>query len=233
MPVRVVAISDTHNYHKSVELPDGDILVHSGDSTSMGYKHEIEAFGKWMATRHNFLYKVAISGNHDFGFEKEPILSKEWFYGDVNDHSNGLYYLQDEEITLNVNGQSVRIYGSPWQPYFHNWAFNLATAAQLKEKWDMIPKGLDILVTHGPARGLQDMTMRGEEVGCTELRKALLIAQPKLHVFGHIHESYGYTKFGNTVVANASTCNLSYSPDNAPLVFDIYEDGRVEAVYEP
>lgn len=231
MSVRVVCISDTHNYHKSVKLPKGDVLVHAGDSTSMGRKHEIEAFGKWVASQTSFSHKLIISGNHDFGFQKDPD-AVSWFYGNVDDHSNGVYYLQDNGATINVKGQELKVYGSPWQPWFHNWAFNLATAKELEEKWNLIPDGLDILITHGPARGLLDRTLRGEEVGCTELRKALARAQPKLHVCGHIHEDRGVTRYHNTVIANASICTLEYNPDNKPLVFDFHEDGTVEQVFD-
>jgi Icc-related predicted phosphoesterase len=45
--------------------------------------------------------------------------------------------------------------------------------------------------------------------------------QPLLHIFGHIHEGYGYTEFNNISFVNASICNANYMPINRPIVIDI------------
>ncbi len=34
--IRVVCISDTHNQHQKLTIPDGDILIHGGDFTNFG-----------------------------------------------------------------------------------------------------------------------------------------------------------------------------------------------------
>ena len=34
--MRVVCISDTHEKHKQVKLPKGDVLIHAGDFTWIG-----------------------------------------------------------------------------------------------------------------------------------------------------------------------------------------------------
>ncbi len=226
--VRIVAISDTHNYHKSVTVPPCDILVHAGDSTSRGYKHEVEDFGNWLRSLDQCTHKVCIAGNHDRSFEDTPTQAREWLYGHMEPGTCGVHYLQDEEIVLNVGGRDVRIYGSPWQPFFCNWAFNLKTPEELKAKWDLIPKGLDCLVTHGPPYKLLDKTSYGNEhVGCRELRKAIQRTKPKLHVVGHIHEGYGVARFGNTLVSNASSCTVRYNPTNPPLLFELDDDGTM------
>lgn len=237
MPIKIVCISDTHTYHNSLKLPEGDILVHSGDATFRGYEKEICDFGDWFR-KQPFKYKIFVAGNHDTSFEDTPTQAREWFYdghnlADVKPGDDGVYYLQDSAVEVDVNGQKVKIYGSPWQPEFCNWAFNLDTPEQLKAKWDLIPKGLDVLITHGPPYKLCDQVIRGKEhVGCRELRAAIQRTRPKLHVCGHIHEGYGVSRFGDTFIANASSCTAGYHPSNKPLVFLLHENGVMQNTQE-
>ncbi len=69
--MRITVISDTHNKHKQItaDLPGGDLLLHSGDLTSMGYEHEIREFCKWFNNIEGYTHKVFIAGNHDWGFQ--------------------------------------------------------------------------------------------------------------------------------------------------------------------
>jgi hypothetical protein len=115
----------------------------------------------------------------------------------------------------------VKIWGSPWQPEFHNWAFNLPRGEKLKEKWDMIPTDVDILVTHGPAFGKLDFVpYDGVNVGCEDLLSKIQEVKPKIHVCGHIHEGYGYVFDGNTHFINAAVLNGRYEFRNKPLTVD-------------
>lgn len=62
------------------------------------------------------------------------------------------------------------------------------------EERGRIPKGLDILLTHSPPKGVGDLTMFGVKAGCPDLQTRLVQLQdeaPKVHCFGHIHEDYG------------------------------------------
>ena len=150
--MKITLISDTHNKHKLItqDLPGGDLLIHAGDISSMGYEHEIREFCKWYNSLDNYTNKVFIAGNHDWGFQINTEKVKEIldFYGNIT-------YLQDNEVL--VGEKLVSIYGSPWQPEFYNWAFNLPRKGdELKEKWDNIPSNTDILITHGPAYGYVD-----------------------------------------------------------------------------
>lgn len=153
-------------------------------------------------------HKVVIAGNHDFAFEQNPT-AREWIT-----HAT---YLQDE--LFEVDG--LRIWGSPWQPRFFDWAFNLDRGAPLAEKWAQIPAEVDILVTHGPPHGILDRVHRGENVGCRALLDAVLGRKPTLHVFGHIHEAYGVLEDHGVCFANASTCTVDHRPVNPPLVFEV------------
>jgi Icc-related predicted phosphoesterase len=211
--VRIVLISDTHNQLGDITVPDGDVLVHAGDATFRGHRGEVERFGKQMrALPHH--HKVFIAGNHDLSFQDEPQHARDWL-------GDGIVYLQDSSVRID----GVSIYGSPWQPEFCNWAFNLPRGVALANKWSLVPTGIDILVTHGPPAGIGDMTPRGEAVGCADLLAAIERTQPKIHVYGHIHEGYGVYRDVmpglRTIFVNASTCNGAYEPVNAPIVLDV------------
>jgi Icc-related predicted phosphoesterase len=222
---RIVAISDTHLTHEghNVAVPDGDILIHAGDATFMGRPHEIYRFTKWFAALPH-KHKIFISGNHDFLFEREQKRAINLLQGIDAEYfvdaskTNGIIYLQDSEVTV----EGLRIWGSPWQPWFYDWAFNLQRGAQIKAKWDLIPDGVDIVVTHGPPAGYGDQVPSGERVGCADLLDALKRIKPKLHICGHIHLGSGTyeTDFG-TKVLNASICNEAYFPENEAIVVDL------------
>jgi Icc-related predicted phosphoesterase len=123
-----------------------------------------------------------------------------------------------------VEIQGLTIYGSPWTPSFfrHNWVFNADRGSEIRAHWQKIPANLDILVTHGPPFGIVDEVIRNyEHVGCHDLREAILDKKPRVHISGHIHHGYGLGMLGTTLCINASTCNESYKPINAPVVFEI------------
>ena len=100
---------------------------------------------------------------------------------------------------------SLRIWGSPWQPWFHDWAFNARRGPEIDAKWKLIPEGIDVLVTHGPPAGFGDMCDHGEAVGCADLLRHLGRIKPRLHLFGHIHEDRGEWQLGPTRLVNCTT----------------------------
>jgi Icc-related predicted phosphoesterase len=214
---KLTFISDTHTKHEKLNgfLPGGDMLICAGDITSRGYLTEIENFLKWFDKIDNYDHKIFIAGNHDFGFQDQPNETK----GLLTDYKT-VDYLQDE-LLLVGNGDyedMVKVWGTPWQPEFHNWAFNLPRGQALKEKWDMITVGTDILVTHGPPFGKLDyVKYPNQNVGCEELMKRVEVIKPKIHVFGHIHEGYGYVFDGNTHYINAAVLNGRYEFRNKPV----------------
>jgi Icc-related predicted phosphoesterase len=207
---RIVCISDTHNRQGEFNMPEGDLLIHAGDLTGRGTLPEIAAANDWLG-RLPHRDKVIIAGNHDFLFEKENALARSLL--------TNASYLEDSGIEV----QGLKIWGSPWQPWFYDWAFNLPRGAALAEKWRQISEGIDILVTHGPPSGILDATASGEHAGCEELRRRLdgMSAPPRLHVFGHIHEAYGTLRTSRTTFVNASICDLGYRPVNSPIVIDL------------
>jgi Icc-related predicted phosphoesterase len=212
--IRITFISDTHNKHKKItsSLPGGDIIIHAGDVSSVGYEHEIKEFCKWYNSLESYEDKIFIAGNHDWLFQKNPEKSKE-----ILEFYDKITYLQDSQIILN-NGSNVKVWGSPWQPEFYDWAFNLPRGKRIAEEWDKIPDDVDILVTHGPAWGKLDRVIgEFENLGCEELAKSIGQKKPKIHVCGHIHSGYGYIFDGETHYINASVLSEQYTFTNKPL----------------
>jgi Icc-related predicted phosphoesterase len=207
--MRLVCISDTHGLLSKIKVPDGDILLFAGDVTRQGTLEQLKQFNNDLLSL-SHKYKICIGGNHDFCLEKKAKESRQLITNAI--------YLQDQLVEVN----ELRIYGSPWQPWFYNWAFNLQRGQEIKAKWDLIPEGIDVLITHGPAFGHGDRTFYdNKNVGCTDLLDAIKIIKPKIHVFGHIHEGYGITSEGKTLCINASICDLDYNPTNKPIVIDL------------
>ena len=215
MNKRITFISDTHTKHNYLTsnaynniLGSGDYLVHAGDCTSMGKSHEIKNFLDWFSNT-DFTHKIFIAGNHDFGFELHHDIADEY-------KEKGVHYLFDSEVILD----GIKFYGSPWQPEFNNWAFNLPRGKKLAEKWAKIPANTDILITHGPAHGILDWTPSGQRVGCEDLFDRIMEVQPKIHVCGHIHCAYGQKTFHNVEFLNASVLDERYDHANKPIIVD-------------
>ncbi|HEY0395775.1 MAG TPA: metallophosphoesterase [Candidatus Elarobacter sp.] len=212
-----VAVSDTHNRADDVEIPDGDVLLHAGDLTMKGTGPELVRAAHWIGRlRERFRAVIAIPGNHDFGAENDPAETRALF------ESRGIVWLVDEPAVVD----GVRFYGSPWQPWFYDWAFNFPRddgGAAARAAWARIPAETDVLITHGPPRGILDTTVpRREHAGCPHLLDAIR-ARPRIraHVFGHIHEGYGSERDGETLFVNASICDLNYAPTQPPIAFTV------------
>lgn len=208
MPLRLVLISDTHNLHGQLNIPNGDVLIHAGDITEMGKLDDLRSFNEWLGKLPH-QHKLVIAGNHDFCLERQAAESEAVL--------TNCTYLRDSGVAI----EGVKFYGSPWQPEFYDFAFNLPRGEALKAKWDLIPTDTDVLITHGPPHGYGDLTRQGDRAGCEELLKALQRLQPRLHVYGHIHEGAGTYRIGRTVLVNASSCDPDYQPTNRPIVFDL------------
>jgi len=126
----------------------------------------------------------------------------------------------------------IKIWGSPWQPEFHNWAFNLPRGEKIMEKWNLIPNDVDILVTHGPAFGKLDFVpYDGLNVGCEDLLIKIQEIKPKIHVSGHIHSGRGVVFSEGTLYVNASVLNDRYEFRNKPITIDFdFETGEWDVI---
>jgi hypothetical protein len=230
MKQRITLISDTHTRHGLInpaDLPGGDILIHAGDLMNSGFNsNDAKDFCYWYNSLSQYDSKIFIAGNHDRLFENKP------------DDANRIYreytsidYLQDNQLTIyndgpngDLTGDNIKIYGTPWQPEFYSWAFNLPkNGPGLMSKWEAIPSDTDILITHGPPSGILDTSGYPHNeplLGCSLLRERVDLIKPKIHVFGHIHGSAGYLFHNGTHFFNASILNEEYRYTNIPITFD-------------
>jgi predicted phosphohydrolase len=215
--VRIVAVADTHLFHGELVVPDGDVFVHAGDMCRGGSIVELELAARWiLALPHR--HKVIVSGNHDWAFAESPAEACAVF-GDA------VHYLQDSGCTI----EGVRFWGSPWQPEYNDWAFNLPRGEALAAKWALIPEGIDVLVTHGPPAGVGDRSSYAGREGCAELRARVQALRPKLHLFGHIHEDGGVVEEDGVTYANVTT----WECERQPTVIDVDERGVVPVIVPP
>jgi len=219
--MKITLISDTHTRHHEItnDLPGGDLLIHSGDLMNSGRNIEdIKSFCKWFDSLDRYTHKVFIAGNHDRMFQDDYHGAMEI----VNSYKN-ITYLQDSWVEVGDDNEKCKIYGSPWQPWFYDWAFNLQrNSIGLAAKWEAIPEDTDIVVTHGPAYGMVD-TVAGRQydnLGCELLRERLDLIKPSIHTCGHIHTGYGYTFNEGTHYFNASVLDERYEYEQKPKTFD-------------
>ena len=223
--MRVVCISDTHNQHSQINLPQGDVLIHAGDFSGTGTLKQVIEFVKWFSSQPHS-HKILIAGNHDITldlsfydsnwhrFHKKPVLAKE-----LKDRLLGesFHYLEDGWVEI----QGVKFYGSPCQPTFCDWAFNVDRGLPIQKVWSKIPEDTDVLITHGPPKGVGDTLRCGESVGCQDLWEAVKRVKPQFHIFGHIHEGYGQYMREGVRFINASSCDFNYNLSNEPIVFEV------------
>lgn len=214
MKISICAVADVHC--QDIKTPEADILAVAGDLTWRGNIKELTKFRTWLVKQPQ-RHKVVIAGNHDFCFENK---NPDRHFAETMMGGDGIIYLKDQMTVV----EGLRIYGSPWQFWFYDWAFNLSRGPALAAKWAQIPENLDLLIVHGPPMGYGDMTSRGERVGCEDLLAAIEAKKPKTAIFGHIHEDTGRwnLKTGTTLY------NCSVGPDHAknnkagqPVLFEL------------
>jgi Icc-related predicted phosphoesterase len=209
--MKIICISDTHNKHYDLDIPDGDILIHAGDWTGRGTLPEISSFLAWFEARPH-THKIFIAGNHDIMTEED----QNMFEMLLSEH-HGINYLEDSQI--NVMG--LKIWGTPWVSPCGNWAWS-ANSAEREQKWKMIPDDSDIVISHTPLYKILDKCTNGNHPGCDYLKDHILNRiKPKLHIAGHIHESYGKEQIENTLCLNAALLNERYQVTNKPHIIEL------------
>jgi len=210
--MKICCISDTHERHESLEIPKADLLLHAGDITGRGSPTALSKFNEWcrsLLDRGVVRKIITIAGNHDFLFEDNAEQARSLLTAST--------YLQDSGIEW----EGLRIWGTPWQPWFFDWAFNLKTEEELDQKFQQIPAGTQILISHGPPKGILDRTARREHVGSQALLGRIREVKPRIVIFGHIHEAYGMIEEHGTIFMNASSCDLGYRPINKPVLVEL------------
>ncbi len=222
--IKIDCIADLHGHYPKLE--GGDLLIVCGDLTATHTYQEWHKFVDWLHDQ-NYTKIVFIAGNHDTMIEKwDREQDSEGYLGPVSDATDHIEYLCDSGTEF----EGLKVWGTPWTARFQGMnpkcmAFTYADETWFyDEKVTKIPVDTDILITHGPARGCLDKTVRGEHVGSSALEGYLrYVMRPKVHIFGHVHEAYGQEEKWNghngsmVKSINASHVNDLYKPVNAPV----------------
>lgn len=221
MPI-VYAISDLHG-----QLPqppsNAEVLLIAGDiCPDFPRVDNVTAQSAWLDTTFRAwlgsldgVDVVACWGNHDYvGEHPKLVPALPWTL------------LQDTETDV----QGVRVFGTPWVPNLPRWAFYGSDAA-LQARADMIPEGLDVLMSHGPPHGFGDFVpynqkyadkygtpLEGEHVGDKALLEAIGRTEPKVTICGHIHEAVGWHRYYGNSIWNCAAVNERYELRALPFI---------------
>jgi Icc-related predicted phosphoesterase len=211
--LKIAAISDTHG-RRSWSIPACDVFIHAGDITGWGLLEETAQFADWLRKQMQSdpgpRQAIIVAGNHDECFESTPEKVRELF-------GESVHILEDQPLVID----GVTFYGSPWTPPFMNWHF-MAKENRLAELYKQIPEGVDVLITHGPPRGILDPGWTGTPVGSTALAEAIARRRVRHHVFGHLHGAGGgIAQQGQTTYYNVAACDEKYIFRNEPRVFEV------------
>lgn len=216
--MRIVAVADTHTFEADLgAIPDGDVFVHAGDLLRGGELAELRGVAEWIRSLPH-RHKVIIAGNHDWCFAREREAARRLL-------GESVVYLEDSGVEID----GLRFWGSPWQPAFNDWAFNLPRGRAIAERWALIPEATDVLITHGPPQGHGDRGPTPGRLGCADLMERVLAVQPCLHLFGHIHQDGGVTHHEGVCFANVTT----WECERAPTVLDVDSSSAVVEVNVP
>lgn len=214
--MKIAAISDTHEQLNKVTIPkDFDLLICAGDFTYRGAYFPVRNFLTQIKEIANGRPIIIVPGNHELTLDKNNNEVTEL----MNIYcQNNIHYLVDKEVIID----GIKFWGSPYTPWFYDWAFNVPRDI-IQKHWDLIPEDTKVLILHGPPHGILDKTREGEHVGCEALTNTINTKLKSLEVciFGHIHESYGHIKIGNTNYYNVSICNRNYEPIHPVTMIEI------------
>ena len=196
--MKIWHISDTHTYHDLLKIPyDIDMIIHSGDCSNprdpYNNESEVRDFIDWFKMI-PVKYKIFVAGNHDTSIEKRLVIKKD--FEDV-----GIIYLENDSVTI----EDIKFFGSPHTPNFGNWAF-MKDRNKLERFWvNAIPDDTDVIIVHGPPKGILDKAYdrdhKMESCGDKSLLNRVLEIQPAYMLFGHIHN--------NKDIINAGLLKLS------------------------
>ena len=187
----ITFISDTHGLHDRLKLNGGTVLIHAGDVTEYGTENEVEEFLFWFS-RQRFNYKIFIAGNHDLFLEASTPAQRRKIIPE------NVTYLQNSGIEL----EGLKIWGSPVTPYFLGMAFNTREGKEIRKVWQKIPANTDLVITHGPLKGILD-----NGLGDEGLYQRISDIQPAIHCFGHVHGLHSSVINNGTMFINAALVN--------------------------
>jgi Icc-related predicted phosphoesterase len=200
--MKICCLSDTHQHHKKIKMPEVDMIIHAGDFTYRGELDEVKKFLQWYGEQ-KAKYKLLVCGNHEVEISKQPFQLLQQMCED-----QGIRILNNNHTIV----EGLTIFGSPNSNKFgHGWAYN-STENELENIYSSILPDTDVIITHGPAYGRLDRVLMGNCVGSMALTKRISeLSNLKLHVTGHIHESRGILIRNGVLTVNAAICGIPYT----------------------
>ena len=192
--MKILHLSDTHGCHRRLrDLPEADVVVHSGDFTMNGSEAEAIDFMNWLCDL-PYAHKIFICGNHD-----------ECLYGaNIDGLDSEVHYLCNSGVEID----GVKFYGVPM------FMGDCITDRQSRN-YGRIPSDTDVLITHSPAYGILDFD-DGINYGSEELLARLSALNLKAHLFGHIHAQNGVMEHNGIIFSNGAIINGDYTVINTP-----------------
>jgi predicted phosphodiesterase len=203
--MKLVIISDTHCHQ--LPVPDGDVLIHCGDHTYEGKDGESKRAMDWLNSLPH-KHKLFIAGNHEVGWQN-PVQRRY-----ILAHAPNCTYLHNSGVEID----GVKFWGSPYQPDYYNWAFQLPRGKPLRDHWATIPNDTDVLITHGPPAYILDSD---DHFGDTDLLDRVMELKPKIHCFGHAHTGYGTMEKNGIKFINAAILDEHYDVAHLPIEIEL------------
>ena len=227
MKTKVWHISDSHGMHDQYKVPKNiDIVCHSGDSTNyfqtIPNKEEFDKFVDWYR-QVDIPFKILIAGNHDAyiyneGKKARAILDKA-----------GIIYLDKESVTIN----GLKFWGEPRTPEFGGWHF-MVDRSKMRKHWEEVPKDVNVLITHGPPKGILDSASSRdntiEMAGCSNLRGNIESNNwPDLRAvcFGHLHAQGLLNPPGVLTRYGIQFSNAAGAMDGPRMFEGLYHNGNI------
>ncbi len=223
MSLKIVAISDTHGKHRSLDMPKADVLLHCGDITNRGEISILEDFVDWLKDL-PIKHKVIVFGNHSVGLQNEG--KKRHTVLNIFKNNN-INYLDNSSVVI----EGIKFYGSAASPRFGSgWAYNYNRGKDIASIWSKIEDDTNVLLTHSPPYGILDLVEdnyfnRGRNLhqGCTDLLNRInSLKELKLSCFGHLHlEGCKMAQVNNVNYINAAQCDEEYQIRNKPMIIEL------------
>ncbi len=214
--MKLVMMADCHS-NLNFSVPKADLLLIAGDMEPAYYTpyYSVTLQSNWLNSEFRYWLveqpvkeAIFVAGNHTWIFEKAK--------DQVPKMNKNFHYLQDSFIEI----FGLKIYGTPWQLKFNNWAFNL-TEEELSRKWKLIPDDVDILLCHSPPYGIMDKTSDNIKIGSKSLLKRIKEIKPTLVIYGHNHHKYGIIEKDEIKYINCSLLNEDYKMVRKPIELEI------------
>jgi Icc-related predicted phosphoesterase len=224
--MKIWHISDTHTMHGWLKTPDGvDIVIHSGDCSNPSNPYynepEVRNFIEWYKAL-PIKHKIFVAGNHDTSIEKRLVTPAEI-------KMNGIHYLENDGVEID----GIKFWGTPITPEFGTgWAWN-RKRDKMNKLWQSIPEDTDVVISHGPPKGVLDLTYNRvnelEFCGCSAMKKVMIKLNPKAVLFGHIHNFQDITNAGTMKIHGCDTIfsNGSCAYDGKFFNTEYFNNGNI------